>query len=197
MNFHVQIHKKVTRFFKELARFVSILCMIKYHIYTKIGYKSLNRRNCIQYLQLRAMEKVKLQVYIDKDVDRKLRELIQVKHKEYCKGLLSYEVEMALREWMALHTRTQTLEEPSCVKYVEETVNPPFRIGQVFNQVKEYLLKTHYDTLQSGQVINRKHLEEAIGAVRGTDRRTIRKWIETFHKYHLLKFISPMAWEVV
>mgnify|MGYP005658278459 CR=1 FL=1 len=47
--------------------------------------------------------KVQLLVWISEDVDRKLRELIQQKYKEFQKGILSAEVEVAIRNHIAAH----------------------------------------------------------------------------------------------
>jgi len=49
------------------------------------------------------VEKVRLTVKIRKDVDSELREFIVKKHKKFSKGLLSEEVERALREYLERH----------------------------------------------------------------------------------------------
>ncbi|MEM5867685.1 MAG: hypothetical protein QXG39_07180, partial [Candidatus Aenigmatarchaeota archaeon] len=118
---------------------------------------------------------------------------IQEKYSEYGRGLLSYEVEMALRHWLALHTKTQNLKE------TKEAVkpNPTPKAAIIFAEVKNYLLTHYYMELLPGQQIPRKHLEEAIMAVRGTDPRTIEKWLKTFHKMGLIKPITTATWEII
>jgi hypothetical protein len=49
------------------------------------------------------VEKVRLTVKISKEVDSKFREFIVRKHKAFSKGLLSLEVERALREYLERH----------------------------------------------------------------------------------------------
>jgi len=40
-------------------------------------------------------------------------------------------------------------------------------------------------------------LIDAISAIRGTDKRTIRKWMDLFVKYKLIKWIAGEIFEVV
>lgn len=100
-------------------------------------------------------------------------------------GLLSQESEAAMRTWMNTHrnTQTQKLVGP----------NPIPRVNIVREQVKDYLKSELGYTLI--HEVPLKHLREAIGAVRGTDNRTIVKWITTFEKYHLIKWMSPQVVE--
>ncbi|MEM2578520.1 MAG: hypothetical protein QXV88_06540, partial [Candidatus Bathyarchaeia archaeon] len=137
--------------------------------------------------------KVKVGFFLSKNVIERIRLLIQEKYSEYGRGLLSYEVEMALRHWLALHTKTQNLKE------TKEAVkpNPTPKAAIIFAEVKNYLLTHYYMELLPGQQIPRKHLEEAIMAVRGTDPRTIEKWLKTFHKMGLIKPITTATWEII
>jgi len=53
-------------------------------------------------------ERVKVGFFLSRDLIDRFRVLIQQKYNKYEKGLLSYEAEMALRHWLALHTQAQT-----------------------------------------------------------------------------------------
>jgi len=133
-------------------------------------------------------ERVKLGVFIDRKVVEKLRELISLKYKKYEKGLLSYEVEQALRNWIALHTNTHKISIP----------NPPSKTAIVFAQIKSYLETNYYiDGLRTGMQIPVKHIVEAIASVRGGDRRTIRRWLKEFERYKLIKPITHKLYEVL
>ena len=133
-------------------------------------------------------KKVKLLVSIPESLDRKLRRLIAQKYEKYEKGLLSYEVELAIRNWLALHTNAQTpLQKP----------NPVPKVALAFAQVKDYLLTNYYETLQPGQQINLKHLEKAIMETRGSDPRTVKKWLRLFVDFKLVKPIVGNVWEVI
>jgi len=134
--------------------------------------------------------KIKMGIWIDSVLAEKLRSLINEKYENYEKGLLSYEIEMALRHWISLHTNAQkSLDGP-------KKPNPTPKARLVFAQVKEYLLGHWYYELKPGQRVAKAHLEKAIMAIRGSDPRTIRKWLRIFHKMGLVKPVSSAAWEI-
>jgi len=133
---------------------------------------------------------VPLFVRISPEIDKKFRELIALKYKRFEKGLLSWEVEQALMNWIALHLSEHTdaqIPEP----------NPPAGVHKVFRQVKEWLEKEYGVTLERGSHIGRPLLEKAISAVRGSDRRTIRKWMKLFHEFELIKPLTSGVWELL
>jgi len=138
------------------------------------------------------IEKVRVIFYLDKDVVQKFRELIALKYKTVERGLLSWEAQQALVHWIALHTNAQNSKDfSSCLK-----PNPTPRVAQVFRQVKAYLLRNYYEELPAGYQIPAKHLREAIAAVRGSDPRTIKKWMKAFADFHLIKHITGELWEI-
>jgi len=128
-------------------------------------------------------KKSELHVRISSEVIENLRSLIMQKYTRMERGLLSHEVEMALRHWLALHTNTQSSEK-------QIFQDPIPKVTLVFMQVKEYLLKKYYEELPPEKEIYIKNLEEAIAYVRGSDKRTIRKWLETFSRMKLIKHVS-------
>jgi hypothetical protein len=136
------------------------------------------------------LRKVKVGVFINEDLMARFRKLIMEKYNKYEKGLLSYEVENALRYWIALHTNAQNT-------MTKNKPNPTPKVISVWMQVKEYLLKNWYMELIPGQQIARVHLEKAITAVRGGDRRTIDKWLNIFVKMGLVKPITSATWEII
>jgi len=133
--------------------------------------------------------KVRLEVLISEDVAKKFYELVKMKH-ENLRGALSYEVEQALRNWIAAHTSsTQILAKKS---------NPQPKALVVWERVKEYL-KRRLDipTIVAGMQVHKSFLIEAIAAVRGEDPRTIRKWLDKFIEYKLVKPLGPNVYEVI
>jgi len=134
-------------------------------------------------------EKEKVGLFISRSVMEKFRALIQQKYEKYEKGLLSYEAELAFRNWLALHTNAQTrLIKP----------NPKPKVALVFAQVKEFLASNYYfDSITPGQQVPLTHLENAIRAIRGSDPRTIKKWLQAFRKFKLIKPITGNLWEVL
>jgi hypothetical protein len=134
-------------------------------------------------------KKVKVGVFMPEDLIEKFRSLIHQKYKSYEKGLLSYEFELLIRHWIDLHTNTLTQDIA--------TPNLTPRVALVFALVKKYLLDNFYFELRPGQQIPLAHLEKAIMEVRGTDPRTVRKWLQTFHRMGLAKPITPYVWEIL
>lgn len=126
--------------------------------------------------------KVKLQVWINKDLNDKLRELINQKYKKYEKGNLSNEVEEALRNWIAAHTNAHKFEQ----------TNPEPRVYKVWEEVKKVLKDWGYF-----QQVNLRELKKAIAIVRGNDYRTIRKWLNEFKKFKLIKELTPQVYEII
>jgi hypothetical protein len=129
-------------------------------------------------------------VRIDEEIQTKFRKLIIQKYTKYEQGYLSYEVEQALRYWLALHTKAQNIIE-------NQKPNPTPKVYLTFAEVKDYLLRTKYYELKNGQQIPRSHIEEAIMNTRGSDRRTIEKWFRIFHKNGLIKPVTSASWEIM
>jgi hypothetical protein len=144
-------------------------------------------------------KKSALYVRISPEIDYKLRELISKKYSKYEKGLLSHEVEEALKNWLLLHTQTQNLKlgAPNAINPIlENTINPGLRVHRVWEQVRDYLLKNYYTELKPSQQILDVHLRQAIKAVRGSDPRTVRKWMKLFEEFKLIKHIVGAIWEI-
>lgn len=137
------------------------------------------------------IEKVKLQAWVNQSLDTKFRELINQKYKKYEKGLLSYEVEMALRHWLSLHTNAQSEINP------QHLPNPTPKVQLIFAQIKDFLLKDLYYEIIPGQQIPVIHLRRAIENIRGSDPRTVKKWLKVFHKNGLVKPVTSATWEVM
>ena len=135
-------------------------------------------------------EKTRLLIYLPKDLDKKLREFLSFKYKNYEKGLLSYEVEQAIKHWIALHTKAQKT-------LVMKAPNPTPKISRVFVEVKEYLLRKYYVELIPGSTVADVHLREAIAQTRGADPRTIRKWLQIFNSAGLIKRLNNAVWEIL
>lgn len=137
-------------------------------------------------------DKVQLKVYISKKVVDELRMLIMHKYDRYVRGLLSHEVELALQNYIAEFRRTHTNAHKISVS---ERSNPFPKVRIVFEQVKEWLRENYGYTLFD--TIPKRHLIDGISAVRGSDPRTIRKWLREFEKAKLIKWISYGAVEVL
>lgn len=132
--------------------------------------------------------KVGVFLYIDKQLWQEFKKLAFMKH-ERLHGVLSFEVEEALRNWIALHLSQHTQNT--------HKINPMPKVHKAFLEVKNYLKKKYGMLMISGQHIARRHLVEAIMATRGTDPRTIRRWLKLFLESKLIKHVSGEIYEVV
>jgi len=133
-----------------------------------------------------------LSVYIQEDIYNQLNQL--VKQKYTClKGGKSQEVEDALRHWLRLHTHknTQIL--------FPQKMNPAPKEFKVFQQVKHYIIKYKHKSdsyLNQPRQVSLRELREAISAIRGSDERTIKKWLKAFERNHFIKWIAGEVYEL-
>lgn len=105
--------------------------------------------------------------------------------------MLSQEGEIALRYWLSLHTDTQKQTEKSS----KLKVTP--KVQSIFFQIKDFLLIEYYYELPKGQQIPTVHLRRAIQNIRGSDERTVKKWLKIFHKNGLIKPVTSATWEIL
>lgn len=126
-------------------------------------------------------------VYISSKVIKAIRKLAKEKHAKL-RGGLSDEVEDALRNWLALHTIDNN--QPLTVN----KVNPGREFHSVYQEVKDYISTKMI--IPPSRQIPQGLLEEAISMVRGSDKRTIKKWMNLFQKFHFIKWIAGRVWEL-
>ena len=115
---------------------------------------------------------------------RRFRQFLSSKYGTVQKGLISGEVELALEAYMADHrSHTQNTQTN-----LTRTPNPTPLVHRVREEVKEYMKdKMGYEIIYQ---VPLRHVEEAIAMVRGSDRRTVVKWLKNFKKYKVLKHIT-------
>ena len=131
-----------------------------------------------------------LTVYIDEELLNKLYSLIHSKYKAMLRGTLSAEVEAAIQAWLALHEKdghTQIHTKP----------NPFPRYRRVYEEVKEWLFKVERIDITRVNQIPRALMVKAIMAVRGSDKRTVDKWLKVFTQQGMIKWITPELVELV
>lgn len=132
--------------------------------------------------------KSSLTVLLRQETLTNFRKFISQKYGKYKGGLLSLETELAIQSYLSEHkldTNTYTTSVPNPL--------PNYQI--VKEQVREYL-KTRFGYTQTFQ-INKNHLIQAIGAVRGQDNRTMRKWMKIFENNGVLKFLGTNQVELI
>ena len=122
-------------------------------------------------------------VYIDGVVFKKLWEYISEIYEESTYGALSTEVQNAVVEYLRLknaqiHTRPLNPRTPTVHRICSEIIHRLKEEGFI-NQV-------------STRVLNK-----VIGEVRGTDERTLRKWLMELDKNGYIKSIGTYTWEIL
>ena len=134
-------------------------------------------------------DKAVLRAYVSKEIYDQIRDLAWAKYGRF-RGALSYEVEQALRVWIAQHTQE--------AHKLLNAANPQPKVAKVFNQVKKFLEENlGYVAIIPGQQIPRKHIMMAIANVRGPDARTVKTWFDAFLANKLIKMITPELYEVL
>lgn len=139
------------------------------------------------------MAKKKVGFRIQEKIWDEFKRLAYAKHGDFY-GAITYELEEALLNWVIQHTQKHTKQ------LTVGKVNPSPRVYSVFQEVKKYLNDKYYSgTLISGagQQILRNRIVEAISAIRGTDPRTIQKWMKAFLNFKLIKWIAGEVYEIV
>ncbi len=127
-------------------------------------------------------KKVKLGIWVDAVLIEEFRRFVAEQYGKISHGLLGFEVSQALQAWMSAHKGTQT-------ELMHKPPNPIPNVFQVKEQVKEYLRGTFgYEQIYK---IPKNHLIMAISSLRGTDERTVKKWIRLFEKYKVIKWVTP------
>ncbi len=135
---------------------------------------------------------VQFNVYIPRNVLEKFRNMIAMKHQSFRRGLLSTEVKEALLSWIALNnTHAQgTHEEP---KY--QMVNPIPTIRKLKMDICNYLTEVkQYQEVP--QFIPDKFLIEGISSLKGTDNRTVKKYVKLLQQYGCIKQVGVHQWEI-
>jgi len=122
-------------------------------------------------------------IYLDEEVYEKLMELVKRKYNGL-RGALSAEVQDALVHWIEEHTQgTHKLRR----------ANPGVPKSQVMAREIIYYLKSRGFISQCS--IN--DLTRAIEATRGSDPRTIRKWIRFLISHKYIKPVNHRIFEIL
>jgi len=136
--------------------------------------------------------KVRLEVYIDKRLAALFRRYIMMKYSQYRKGYLSYEVQEAIRFYLIQQGFTLKQLEEEKIPETVNRLNPPPRVRRVYRYVVEYVKSKYGDIDQT----TKKHIEEAL-STKFISKITIRRYLELFEKYGLIKKIGGKVYELV
>jgi len=120
--------------------------------------------------------KVALQVLIPKTLYEDLIK-IAVEEYGYVRGAVSKLVERALKTYLNFE------------KHVKMPVNSSNKIQPIYERIVERVKKLYGVEFKPYQVPT-KLFEKAIAVERGSDPRTIRKWIKIFEKFNLIRRVD-------
>ena len=131
-------------------------------------------------------KKVKFGVYLDPDLAYKFRVFVAEQYGKASKGLISFEAAQALQAWISTHKSTQT-------ELMHKSPNPVPNVFVVKEEVKRYLQETFgYEQIYK---VPKNQLIIALNSIRGTDERTVKKWMKLFEKYKVIKWVTPNVLE--
>ena len=129
-------------------------------------------------------EKVKVCLSVSRDLFQQYRQFLAEKFGEVRKGLISSEIENAIAVYMAEHrTHTHTKK-----KQAPRSPNPTPKIQGYREDVKNYL-RFEYGYKEIYQV-PLSQVKRAIAMTRGSDPRTIRRWMDAFEEYGLVYVVG-------
>jgi hypothetical protein len=136
---------------------------------------------------------IQFNVYLPRELVDRFKRMIALKYQTHQHGLLSYEVKVALAQYLAM-SNTQTQNTQATIK--ADKTNPIPQIYRLKEQIKQYLVDSNlYE--EEPQFVPSKLLDQAIGALRGTDSRTLYKWKKLLHQYGCLKSVGVNQWEIL
>ena len=134
--------------------------------------------------------KVRVHVYIRKDIWNSFKNFILEKHGTYKRGLFSEEVEKALIVYMHLHAQNAQI-----LDFVKS--DGSFRLIKRFLEVLQFIAKKYgVKNVEELELIPKSSLEEAIFFIRGKDRRTINSWREAFLKAGLVEDYDRVSYRI-
>ena len=136
-------------------------------------------------------DKIQFKVYISANVVERFKRMISIKYPAYKQGLMSREVEEAMTRHIGIfNTQAHSTQIPI------DKDNPIHQVHRLKEDIKQYLVKSgRYE--EEPRFVPNKLLEEAIGALRGLDNRTLRKWKKLLHQYGCLNSTGVSQWEIL
>ena len=175
------LHIFTREFFPKTKISALYYTILYYTILYKKRYQNININinMSISCLESRKRRKVRILIHLSDDIDEKLRKFIALKYQKVQKGLLSYEVEQAIRNHICVYNIQQSTQaRPS-------DENQYSRVSQLRDQIILYLIEVH--GVENPKGIIEKHLDESIGRMRGIDPRTIKNWKQRFLEYGCIR----------
>lgn len=131
-------------------------------------------------------DKIQFKVYLSNGVVERFRRFIASKHQKYRRGLLSLEVEQALMHHIASYNTQQQSTQKSILSQQPRNQKQP-KVLALKEDIFKYLIDSEQYIDTPGYITDRQ-LFDAIGMLKGTDQRTIRKWMIILQQYGIIRW---------
>jgi hypothetical protein len=138
-------------------------------------------------------KKVPLYVFVLEELAARLRRFIALKHQTTEKGLLSLEVEQALRNYLTVQS---TQQQNTQIKSSHSQQNQILKVKKVMEEIQKYLIESQL-YVDIPQFILEKHLDHAITNLRGVDKRTIKTWKQLLEQYGHIRKSGLSRYEIL
>jgi hypothetical protein len=138
-------------------------------------------------------KKVPLYVFVLEELAARLRRFIALKHQTTEKGLLSLEVEQALRNYLTVQS---TQQQNTQIKSSHSQQNQILKVKKVMEEIQKYLIESQL-YVDIPQFILEKHLDQAITNLRGLDKRTIKTWKQLLEQYGHIRKSGLSRYEIL
>ena len=137
--------------------------------------------------------KKQFKVYVSSTLFEDFMTLIARKHGTHKHGLISYEVETALKQYIASYHSTHTQTHK-----IEVSASNPFpKVYAAKQEILTWLGNTDYYVNGIPQFIPESHLNQAISHTKGGDPRTLRRWKKDLLECGCIKRSGPHQFEFV
>ena len=130
--------------------------------------------------------KEQLGIYLSKSVVKELKEFVKSRNGNMYG--LSLEVEKAIEDHLQKYRNKN-------YKFSNKKLHDN-KVWQVKRQIREYLSKKHKISLDDLGPISHSNLQEAIKVIKGSDKRTVQKYINLLKEFECITIISTNEYDI-
>lgn len=116
--------------------------------------------------------------------------MVAMKYQKFERGLLSHEVEEALSQYLSF-INTQA---PNTQAIFSNRIP---HLQNLKQQIRKYLVESGKYQDEYMHNVHYNHLKEAIAMIRGSDKRTVEKWLRLLVKFSCIRQVGGFQWEIL
>jgi len=130
-----------------------------------------------------------LLVWVNEETDEALRKFIAKEYGTIFKGIISYVVEKAILSYIEdpAHKHTST-NSKNCMSSIQKS-----KIREVFLEIKEYISGKYDINFDEVDECPKVFVEEAIKVIRGSDKRTVKKWLRQLVELRYIEIVDNLV----